>query len=471
MSERVAQLLGEWREDAALCWRELSPRNPLREAQERVVQAGTRPGARVSARGPRGWGKTTALAAAGLYFLATRPRALVFAVTSAERQTRSLFAEVQSLYLGSRLREVFPAWRVGVSSIETGDPGSRFVCASSDSPGLLEGLHGERVLLLIDEGKSLGDEFFNSALGTLAGAKETAVLAVGTAGPARGWFYRTFTDSRWQSFTFTEKDSPHLADAIAETRERLGDRDPFFRMQYGAEFLAEKDSAALYDLAGIEAATDFDPHAEEDFPYPSFKTRSLGVDPARSGDATMLAFWHGRQLRELRELPSEDLMSQAGRIVAEVERFHPSTVAVDATGLGMGLCDRLAEVFDERNARLLHSPQNRVAVLPFVAGSSATSAGAERFYNLKSEVAWQFRVMLQERRIGFPKAVAERLTPEMLAERLEVRSDGRLKVTDPPGRSPDALDACLIGLWANGEGASPPFVTLTRDEATRRGIF
>lgn len=470
MSVLAESVLSAWHASPALFWADMAPRNALRPDQERVIEAAARPGARVSCRGPRGWGKSTALAAFGLFWLATHPRALVYAITAAERQARSLFSEVQSLYFGSEMRRLFPSWRVGVGSVETDDPAARFVCASSDSPSLLEGPHGENVALLVDEGKGLPDDYFSSISGTLAGARSTSVLAVGTAGAQRGWFYRTFTADRerWQTFTFTPEDSPHLADAIAAERERLGERDPFFRAQYGAEFTTDRDSAALYDLASIERATGFDPYAGE--LWPTEKGRSIGVDPARSHDVTVLAYWHGRRLVALKELPHTDLMEQCGMIFREVKTFRAREVGVDANGLGMGLCDRLAELFDTENDMLRHSTENRVTVMPFVAGARASPSGVERFYNLKSEVAWRLKEMLEENRVGFTKPVADRLVPDLIAERLETRSDGRLKVTDPPGRSPDALDAVLIGLWAGQEGASPSIVSLTSEQAHLRGM-
>ena len=459
MSVLAESVLSSWRDDPALFWRDMEPRNSLREDQERVVEAAARAGARVSFRAPRGWGKSTTLAAAALHWMATRPRSLVFAVTAAERQTRSLMAEIRSLFYGSDLCRIFPGWVVGVVGIETDDPTHRLVTASSDSPALLEGLHAENVMLLIDEGKSLGDDFFSSVLGTLAGATTSSVLATGTAGAQRGWFYRSFTADRerWQTFTFTPANSPHLADAIAAERERLGEKDVFFRAQYGAEFTTDRDSSALYDLASIERATGFDPYAGE--LWPTEKGRSLGVDPARSHDATVLAYWHGRRLVALKELGHADLMTQTGQVFREVKAFRAREVGVDANGLGMGLCDRLSELFTAENETLVHSPQNRVHVMPFVAGAKASPAGYERFYNLKSEVAWRLKSMLEEGRVGMTKIVADRLIPDLLAERLETRSDGRLKVVDPPGRSPDALDAALIGLWASQESASPSVVS------------
>jgi hypothetical protein len=78
----------------------------------------------------------------------------------------------------------------------------------------------------------------------------------------------------------------------------------------------------------------------------------VGLDVARFGDdKTVLVFRRGRVMVRMVFWGKTDLMSTAGRVKQEVNAFcsakgtHLEQIAVDTTGIGAGVADRLREWF------------------------------------------------------------------------------------------------------------------------------
>jgi hypothetical protein len=410
---------------------------------------------RAALRGARGCGKSTVLAMLYLWRATTRPGTLTIASTAVERQMRlGLWAEIRRLWAASDLlRRLYPNWEILVDRIETGDPSWRAINFSSDSPFNIEGAHGRSVAIFIDEARSLADSFYTSLQGIMTG-DNSLLVAAGTAGPPRGWWYRVFADGTRDpygvKFTVRADSVPELRERYERERGRLGESDPIFRQEWEAEF-SEGSEWSAFTLAGIEACLDHDPDAPNRLilshrgnllhiggkPAPL----TLGCDVARTGDSNVVALIRGKVVAGFRELPHGETMATAGRIVALARDLGASNVGIDRVGLGDGIYGRVAEIL---------GPLGR-SVTPFVANERAYDDA--RYANRKTEVAGEMRQAMERGQLGLPRS--DRLVREMLAVQLKQTSRGAVKIEDPPGESPDYLDAVLIGLAAQGDGGVP----------------
>ena len=73
----------------------------------------------------------------------------------------------------------------------------------------------------------------------------------------------------------------------------------------------------------------------------------MGVDIARQGDdQTVIRFRQGLDARSIPAVKFRipDLMQVASRVLEQVEQHKPAAVFVDATGIGWGVFDRLAQL-------------------------------------------------------------------------------------------------------------------------------
>lgn len=148
----------------------------------------------------------------------------------------------------------------------------------------------------------------------------------------------------------------------------------------------------------------------------------------------------------------QDTMGTAGMI----RSFGCVANAVDDTGLGGGVTDRLAE---------LGHP-----ITPENFGESARDDS--RFFNRRSELWWNIREALQAGTMALPED--RRLMADLTNVKYSLDSSGRIKLEPKPdikkrlGRSPDRGDALAIAWSAYSEGRA--LDTLTLPSGLRSGI-
>jgi len=164
----------------------------------------------------------------------------------------------------------------------------------------------------------------------------------------------------------------------------------------------------------------------------------LGVDVARGGgDRTRILDRQGRVLgaRVNLVLDTADLMAVAGTVARTIERLDPAMSFVDATGLGAGVYDRLAELGFAR------------AVRPVNFGAAASDGRA--FANKRTEMWAALRDWLADP-AGADIPDEDGLHAELTAPGYRHDSQGRLllerkeEVRARTGFSPDGADAAAL---------------------------
>src|SRR5208282_3125660 len=71
--------------------------------------------------------------------------------------------------------------------------GSRAIGFSTDDPGLFEGWHAERLLVVVDEAKSVDQPIFDAVERVLSAGQWVRLLVASTPGGPCGPFYDCFT--------------------------------------------------------------------------------------------------------------------------------------------------------------------------------------------------------------------------------------------------------------------------------------
>lgn len=189
--------------------------------------------------------------------------------------------------------------------------------------------------------------------------------------------------------------------------------------------------------------------------------RHLGVDVAAQGsDASVAVLWVGGRVAAVHTWKHADTMATTGVVLelmvawgVDGQAVPGANVHVDATGLGKGVVDRLRQ--------LGH----------FVDGVDFGSApryarpgltGTFKFRNLKTELHWTLRRGLEEQQFCIPDKHAQLWKEAQWPTfRYETRGKDTLfemgeskdELREKFGKSPDFLDACVIGLARGGVGA------------------
>ena len=188
-------------------------------------------------------------------------------------------------------------------------------------------------------------------------------------------------------------------------------------------------------------------------------TIAAGLDVARYGnDLCAFAVIDDLHLVALDEWAKTGLMDTATRARDMALAHGVQMLAVDDTGVGGGVTDRLIQMLEED---LEDGEEADLLILPVNFGSAADDA--KRFHNKASEMWWRGREALdpaEEERLRLPAhhKLRDRLTMQLASALYRKDATGRIWVEkdgersrrpgDPPAPSPDLADAVMLAMEA-----------------------
>ena len=316
--------------------------------------------------------------------------------------------------------------------------GSEITLYRTDESGKTEGWHpfvdGGKMAIVLNEGKSLKNELvmsFRKCHGY------THWVTVSSPGEANGYFYDRCHDTaqvrypaplelgRYYHRKITWEDCPHLKAEYERDAAEFGANSPYVRSSYGAEFTAEGVLVLI------------DPYAMTyQYPAPmSMLPRRAGIDFALGGDACVMSIWEDNYfVREIEWYTRhEPTLTPLIADAIDVNRIPLSNIYGDAGNFGTVIMQRLGE---------MGYPINGVH-------NQAAAARKKVFLNRGTELAWNFRRIIVDKRLNLSK-ISSKLRRQC-SERLYFLKDGnKLQLEAKPdfrkrrGYSPDHLDAAIL---------------------------
>ena len=438
---------------------------------------------RVAVKSGNGLGKGFCAAVAVLWFIHSRPDAIVLTTAPTFRQVRHiLWRQIRRLYgpaaetLGGKMLDT--RWEL---------PDGRYAMGlSADGADQFQGFHSPNVFIVVDEAEGVGDEIYEAIESVMTSA-EPLLLLIGNPTTISGAFRRAFfEESRiYRNITISALDSPNVQAGrvvvpglttprwVEERLEIWGEDNPVYQARVLGEFPDQGDNTLL-NLSDIEAATRRPhnnpfPGGERTLPagpelvegpsaHPSTLRQAqgsgrtdslplegasgaegviLGVDVARFGsDRSVILRRRGDRVEDIRVLRQMDTMQLAGWVVAAIRECNPAQVYVDEIGVGAGVVDRLRE---------LGHPVRGVNV--------AHKAHQDGLYaNLRAEGYWTLRQRFMSGSISIP--ADSQLVGELAALRYSYDSQGRLRMESKDEMrkrglpSPDKADALMLAFLA-----------------------
>lgn len=382
-------------------------------------------------------------------------RGFVIMTSVTDRQARHIsMKQVRSAFLGapSLPGELFQM------ELRTDDQ-SGIIAFTSDSADRLVGFHHPRLLLCLSEAQGLEPEVFEAAFACATGV-ENKILCYGNPTRPAGSFHAAATSDSWAPLTISAHEHPNIISGreeipggpslawIQSMREEYGETSSIYRSRVLSEW-PEESVEGLIKRAWLRAA--FDRHDARQAPpetYEDCLERNaepahvvLGVDVARYGaDHSVVAIIRGPHVESLVTWHGASTTDSADRVLnvarSLTTRFARPRIVVDDTGLGGGLTDVLRK--------------EGWNVIAFIGAAQAPEP--KRFLNLRAASHWKFRELLENNLISLPRDSA--LEEEALAVewQLAAKSDGiqivgKGVIRQTLGRSPDRLDAVIMGLW------------------------
>ena len=431
---------------------------------------------RIAVRGPRGLGKSALVSLIVLWFALTRDAA---GIDWKIGTTAGSWAQLES-YLWPEITKWSNHLNWTVIGREPLSPRSELMktqmrlrhglalAASPEKPAVIEGLHADSVLIVIDEAKIVNPGIFDSIEGAFSGAGdgsdlEAYALAFSTPGEPAGRFYDIHARKPgledWQVRHVT------LDEAIAAGRmtrqwaaQRMklwGENSALYQNHVLGEFCAD-DEDAVIPLRWIEAAFERWRAWERDGCPDQDGMKVVGVDVARSGqDKSGAAVRHGNVITRIVTWSKEDTMATTGRVKGIMAGEPESTGVIDVIGIGAGVYDRLREM--------------GLKVDPFNAGRRThrkDKTSQFGFFNMRSWAWWNLREMLEPPDSELALPPLDELAGDLTAMHYKYTSDGKIQVESKDeirkriGRSTDlgdmVMQACSpsAGSWADAYGVT-----------------
>jgi hypothetical protein len=399
---------------------------------------------RVALRAANGSGKTsTVISAILIWHALVYPRSI--AVTTA-----GVFRQVESQLwpsLRNHIAKLGGAWEVTSGEIRYLHPNgntSRIIGYSATDPGRAEGWHAEDheyhpLLMVVDEAKTVADPLFEA----ISRCQPTRLLIASSPGGTSGAFYRAFTKeaNMWQKHAVTAFDCPHITQTqIDEVVKRYGEKHPLTRSMIYGEFVDIGLESLVINLTQLQNCHNTPPRFRPG-------VRIAGVDFAAGGDQNVICISDGNKILPMIAWREKDTMAAVGRFIVEFKKagLEANNIYADASGMGMVMCDALAES---------GWAVNRV-------NFGATAYDNNAYTNRSAEMWYGMAKKIEDAEIILPED--EDLTAQLTCRRTITNSKGKLGVESKDSMrargiaSPDRADALALCLSSSNVGLDLTF--------------
>jgi phage terminase large subunit len=415
---------------------------------------------RTVVRGAHGAGKDAVLAAIGMY-AAYVEGMLVLVISATERQLLGqLWREIGARFSPRLPGELYTAdLRIGGEK--------RIIAMTSGSTSNLTGwhdAHGVCILITESQSEQVGEAAFDAAI---ANAVDDAsrIVVVGNPVKAQGRFFEVSHKSTWHAIAISAFDHPNVREGRvvipggpspswpAEMAAEFGTASPWYISRVLGEFPTEGSLDSLIKASWLEPAYE----RWEKGGLWGKEAPCVGLDVARSfdRDESVAAVTQGARLHRLVTWRSRNLVETADRAITVAIEARDEWILASASASPYALLGR----FERQCALHIDSPgigsgvvdecrRQKRAVTEY--WGWRPSVDPERLLNLRSDVYWNLRRLLETGQAQLPRD--QKLHEEMLAIEWGEDSKGRIQIASKDliraalGRSPDRLDATTIAL-------------------------
>ena len=411
---------------------------------------------RTAVRSCHGIGKTFTAAMCILWFVYTHPKAIVLSTAPTWRQVEKLiWKEIRAAYreavipLGGNLLPKTP--ELHLIHDEWYAAG-----LSTNEPDRFQGFHEEHILVIVDEAAGVNLEIFEAIEGILT-SSGARLLLIGNPTAIGTPFYDAFTKPGYKTFHVSAYDTPNFTEYgitpediandtwqakahtvpyprlitpqwVSDRFKTWGEQSAPYQVRVMGNF-PQQGEDTLVPLLWIELAMERWEDAAEGADV------QIGVDVAAYGsDKTVLAVRKGEKLTELHVYSQKNTRETAGLVQALAREHRTVKISVDEIGIGRGVVDSLEE-----------DGYENVGV-----NVAEKSSDSERYHNLRAELWWNLRGLLNPEKDPIALPPDDELLSELASVKYKVDARGAIQIESKEemrkrlGHSPDRADAVVL---------------------------
>jgi hypothetical protein len=328
-------------------------------------------------------------------------------------------------------RGIYPQWNWTSGQVGTPEGGRAFTFSTLE-PGRAEGYHGNSEApcgYFIDEAKTVPDGIYHASRRCTAQYR----LVSSSAGGPQGFFYDLNHKLRSRHYVqkVTTENCPHLREKYELDSGIYEPDDPIFRGMHFSEFGGAADYTPIVRPDLLKLLYEKPP------PWMA-GSRTAFCDFAAGGNENVLALRDGNRVQLIRCWRELDTVQTIRQFIAEFQRLRlvPSEIFGDAGGLGVVICDALAEagwqINRVNNAEAASDPEHYINV------------AAETWFSAARKIERRM-VILPDDPIFFRQATGRKA---------EYGTLGRMRAEDKRNmkESPDRADAVFGSLYFQDRG-------------------
>lgn len=319
-----------------------------------------------------------------------------------------------------------------------------------NDPEGLQGIHGARVLVVVDEANGVGSQLWEATAGLVVN-EASRRLAIGNPFEPVGPFYEACRLPTWHVIPISVFDTPNFTGEPVPAKAQGELVSPFWLEQRRADGLEgtawwtakvlgqfpDTASDGVIPLSLVEAARTVEPATDA--------REWAGLDVARFGsDDTVLVEGSGGTIERVTIVHGQDTMRVAG-LGAQFLKDRRGILAIDEGGVGGGVYDRIRE------------QHLTGTVLAVNAGSAPDNDPSDRLNNMRAQLWWAAREALYRGEVSLarlPDDQYQRLRAELTAPTYRFTSSGKVQIESKEElvkrgvKSPDLADAFNLALYA-----------------------
>ena len=406
-----------------------------------------------------GVGKTFLAALAELAFSSMYRSENLVTSSSLFQVKHRLWAEFRRLYAIAKRRGRPIGGKLNKLSLEYKTEKHVVMATATKDGSNIQGGHTDRQSIVFDEGQAVEHGIWNAGEAMMGSRGAWWLVLLNPIVMSGDAYENSRKPHLWRVRNLSCLNHPNVIEGknivpgavsrewVEERRIGWGEGSPLWQARVEGKW-PETPTDTLVAMGDLVRMKDQVLHDEQDEWW-------LGVDVARFGDdQNYVAVVYRNRVVYMESWSGLDTMQTCGKVHQLCKEYGIpwDHVNIDGNGIGAGVVDRLREQGLEVNDIQFGG----------AAVGDWADLGDYEYFNRRSELYWNVRLLLQQGRASIPEKFSMAWS-DLMAPRYEFTSKGQIKLESKKdikkriGRSPDAGDAIVLG-FARELNAAPTVI-------------
>lgn len=344
LDPRLLRRIAKWKDNPLLCIHDTIDIGLSSQQIEALKAISTE--RRVSIRSGHGCGKDSIAAVTAWWYMVSRPYAKVAVTAPTHRQLHDIFrTELAKWFRKSNLQDEFVMQKdIVFHKSAPKEWWIRFIspqvrATKDEQAETLAGLHGDHLLLIVDEASGVPDPMFIPLEGALT-QEDNKVILIGNMTKNTGYFYDTHFHKEiakaWFKLHWDSRDSSLVTKEMTDFYiNKYGEESSVYAVRVKGD-PPHEDERTLIPLAWPRQCLG------NEFPIAEDEPKYLGVDVARYGeDKSIIMPRQGLKIFPWKTFSGLNTISLGGFINQHYLDTDADGLAIDEIGVGAGVTDWL----------------------------------------------------------------------------------------------------------------------------------